>query len=61
MMESILAEQNNQKVLYETHFLSCDNIGNGNDNCKCLEPKHHVGAFEVAIFLGLTGRRNDST
>jgi len=53
-------KQNNQTVLHETHFLSCDQIGRGNDYCKCLEPKHHVGAFEVAVFLGLTKRRNSN-
>ncbi len=55
-----MIKQNNQTVLYETHFLSCDEIGRGNDNCKCLEPKHHVGAFEVAVFLGLTKSRDGS-
>ena len=50
-------KQNNQKVQSKWHFLHCNQVQKENPKCRCAEPVHHVGAFEIAIFLGLTKRR----
>lgn len=36
------------------HGLNCNQITNDNPTCKCMQINHHVGAYIIAKFLGLT-------
>jgi len=36
------------------HRVTCDQIGLENPTCKCSDHNHHVGAFLVAQYLGMT-------
>ena len=45
--------QNNQRVKSDWHNLQCNQVQEENPTCRCAEPVHHVGAFNVAVFLGL--------
>ena len=38
----------------QSHYVSCDQIGIENPTCRCSEPNHHVGAYQVAKYLGMT-------
>jgi len=45
--------QNNQRLTSDWHSLQCSQVQKENPTCRCAEPVHHVGAFHVAVFLGL--------
>lgn len=36
------------------HALDCNQITNDNPTCRCMQIDYHVGAFKVALYLGLT-------
>jgi len=54
-------KQDNQTVTSDWHRLQCSQVQEEKPTCRCAEPIHHVGAYLVATFLGLTtDRRNGS-